>query len=261
MTVRPTAMDALAANPAASALIMDFDGVLAPIVEDPAASGMPADVASVLARLVPHLLLVAVVSGRPLAFLQERVPVAGIRLLGSYGIERMRDGEPHVAASARDWSPRVRDAGRQLKAHFAGWHGIRVEEKAVSVAVHWRQAPDQDAAADEVRNVTASIADSTGLRLEPGKMVEELRPEIDVDKGSAIASLLRETRPTVAVYGGDDLGDLSAMEAVRAAGGYAIVVDHGDETDDRLIEVADEVIHGTVEFAAWLTTLAGAIGA
>ena len=69
MDLRPTASAALAANPAASALVLDFDGVLAPIVEEPDASAMPPDVARSVARVAASLGLVAVISGRPAHFL------------------------------------------------------------------------------------------------------------------------------------------------------------------------------------------------
>ena len=176
-------------------------------------------------------------------------------------MEQLRDGRPQLAPAARDWLHQVGEAGDQLRKHFDGWPGVRVEEKAVSVAVHWRQAADQDAAAAEVRRLTASIAAASGLRAEPGKLVEELRPPIDIDKGSAITALLAEENPAVAAYAGDDLGDLPALRAVRAAGGYALVVDHGQETDARLLELADQSFRGTGEFAAWLAELADAAGA
>jgi len=131
----------------------------------------------------------------------------------------------------------------------------------VSVAVHWRQAPDHGAAADEVRRVTARIAADTGLRLEPGKLVEELRPPIDVDKGSAISALIATEKLTTIAYAGDDLGDIAALRAVREADGYALVVDHGSETDPRLLELADQTYEGTEGFADWLAELADAIGA
>ena len=131
----------------------------------------------------------------------------------------------------------------------------------MSVAVHWRQAPDHGAAADEVRRVTARIAADTGLRLEPGKLVEELRPPIDVDKGSAISALIATEKLTTIAYAGDDLGDIAALRAVREADGYALVVDHGSETDPRLLELADQTYEGTEGFADWLAELADAIGA
>ena len=82
--------------------------------------------------------------------------------------------------------------------------------------MHWRQAPDRDAAAAQVRRVTAALAYELGLRLEPGKLVAELRPPVAVDKGSAIAALLA-ARPELATfaYAGDDLGDIPALRAAR----------------------------------------------
>jgi trehalose 6-phosphate phosphatase len=261
MSSRPTALQALAANPADSGLVLDFDGVLAPIVEDPTTSAMPDRVTAVLARLAKSLGLVAVMSGRPVDFLADRVRVTGIKLLGSYGIEQIRDGLRQLDPDAKEWLGKVRQASQALDERLSAWPGIRVEKKSVSVAVHWRQAPDHEAAANEVRRVAAQIAAETGLRLEPGKLVEELSPPIDVDKGSAIVALLAAEKPTTIAYAGDDLGDIPALRAVREAGGYALVVDHGPETDPRVLELADQTYSGTDNFAAWLAELADAIGA
>lgn len=261
MGSRPTAIEALAADPARSALVLDFDGVLSPIVEDPTASALPEKAAAALTRLAGSLGLVAVISGRPVSFLEDRIRVRGMPLLGSYGIERSADGTRQLAPAARQWLSRVGDASRELRGLLADSPGVRVEEKSVSVAVHWRQAPDRDAAAERVHDVTARIAAETGLRLEPGKLVEELRPPIDVDKGSAISALLSAGKNLTALaYAGDDLGDIPALRAVRDAGGYALVVDHGPETDPRLRALADETYNGTEAFAAWLASLADAIG-
>ena len=261
MSTRPTAIEALAEDPANSGLVLDFDGVLSPIVEDPATSAMPDRVAAILARLAMRLGLLAVMSGRQAEFLADRITVAGVALLGSYGIEQIRDGVRRIDPSAKKWLGPVREASRDLGDSLAAWPGIRVEEKSVSVAVHWRQAPDHAAAASEVRRVTARIAAETGLRLEPGKLVEELRPPVDVDKGSAISALIATEKLTKIAYAGDDLGDIPALLAVREAGGYALVVDHGAETDPRLLELADQTYDGTDGFAAWLAELAAAIGA
>jgi trehalose 6-phosphate phosphatase len=260
MSSRPTAIEALARKPSSSGLILDFDGVLSPIVDDPTTSAMPDYVVTTLRRLAGSLGLLAVMSGRPVAFLEDRVRVPGMPLLGSYGMEQSWDGERQVDADAKNWLGQVRSASDLLNERLAQAPGIRVEEKSVSVAVHWRQTPDHTVAAQQVRQVTAEVAAETGLRLEPGKLVEELRPPIDVDKGSAIARLL-STRSDLAAfaYAGDDLGDIPALSAVRAAGGYALVVDHGQETDPRLLELADETFAGTKGFAAWLEKLADAI--
>lgn len=259
MSSRPTAIEALAADAAAGALVLDFDGVLAPIVEDPETSAMPERAAASLARLATSLGTVAVISGRPAAFLAGRVRAPGIRLLGSYGMEQVKDGNGQLSPAAAAWLAAVGRARDQLAALLGTLPGVRIETKPVSVAVHWRQAPDRDAAAAEVRKATARVAAATGLRLEPGKLVFELRPPIDVDKGSAVAALIREARPAVTVYAGDDLGDLPALRVVREAGGYGLAVDHGAETDPKLLAAADQVIAGTDGFADWLAELARAV--
>jgi len=261
MNSRPTAMEALAEDPSRGGLVLDFDGVLSPIVEDPVTSAMPDRVAASLTRLTRVLGLLAIISGRPAEFLAGRIRVPGIPLLGSYGIEHFRDGVRQMDPGAEKWLSHVREAGLALRARLARSPGIRVEEKPVSVAVHWRQAPDHATAADEVHRVTAQVAAETGLAAEPGKLVEELRPPIRVDKGSAVSALLAGTRLAVAVYVGDDLGDIPALRAVQETGGYALVVDHGPETDPRLLEIADEVYAGTEGFADWLTKLADLAGA
>jgi trehalose 6-phosphate phosphatase len=258
---RPTAIEALSRRPTESGLILDFDGVLSPIVEDPTTSALPASTAAVLARIVRVLGLVAVISGRPAQFLADHVKVSGIPLLGSYGIEEVRHGTWHVHPAANEWLGVVHDASRLLANELGSSPGIRVEEKSVSVAVHWRQAADQEAAAARVRQVTASIAAATGLRLEPGKLVEELRPPIEMDKGSAVSEMLTKKKLVMSAYAGDDLGDLPALNRVHDAGGYALVVDHGPETDESLLTVADQIFDGTEAFAAWLADLADALGA
>jgi trehalose 6-phosphate phosphatase len=262
MDTRPTAMEAIAADPAAAGLVLDFDGVLSPIVQDPTASVMTDRVASALSRLAKRLGLMAIISGRPVDFLADRVRVRGIPLLGSYGLEQIRaDGRRQTDPRAEAWLDKVKEASRILADRLGGTPGIGIERKSVSVAVHWRQAPDHDVAAELVRRVTGEIAAASGLRLQPGKLVEELRPPIDVDKGSAIVALLAAEKPKIIAYAGDDLGDVPPLEAVRAAGGYALVVDHGPETDARLLQLADQTFAGTEAFAEWLAELADVIEA
>jgi trehalose 6-phosphate phosphatase len=264
MSSRPTAIEAFTADPAGSGLILDFDGVLAPIVDDPELSAMPDQVAATLERLAGRLGLLAIVSGRPVDFLADRFHLPGVPLLGSYGIEQITDGVRHLDPAAEPWLAPVGEAARTLADQLSDWPGVRVEEKSVSVAVHWRQAPDRAAAADQVRRAAALVAAQTGLRLEPGKLVEELRPPIEMDKGSAVSGLLANGRlaPAATVgYAGDDLGDLPALRAVREVGGYALVIDHGTETDPSLLEMADQSFDGTGAFASWLAELATAIGA
>jgi trehalose 6-phosphate phosphatase len=260
VTGRPTVTEAIVADPSTAGLVLDFDGVLSPIVQDPTTSAIPDHVVTALGELVKSLGLLAVMSGRPLAFLIDRVRIPGVLLLGSYGIERIDvDGQHRMDPAARPWLDRVKEASKILADLLGNSPGVRIEDKSVSVAVHWRQAPDHEIAADKVRRIAHQVAEHTGLRVEPGKLVEELLPPIDVDKGSAVLSLIAQKRPRVIAYAGDDIGDIPALRAVRGVGGYALVVDHGNETDARLLQLADEVYSGSFAFANWIGGLADVI--
>jgi trehalose 6-phosphate phosphatase len=104
MISRPTPIEALAEAPATSGLVLDFDGVLSPIIDDPAASELPTRVSASLIQLAAALGLLAIISGRPVEFLADRVPIPGVQLLGSYGIEQLRDGMRRIDPDAKKCS-------------------------------------------------------------------------------------------------------------------------------------------------------------
>lgn len=248
-------------------LVLDFDGVLAPIVDDPATSRMPDDVAQALARLARSPLDLVALSGRPARFLAEHVRVPGVRLLGSYGAEEVDPqdaGRIRLDPAVEPWVDAVRGAEADVRSALAdltGVPGLRLEPKPISVAVHWRQAEDRSRAAEFVEAIVRDAARSHGLRVEPGKFVLELLPPVPIGKGTAMRRLLAEARPDLVSYAGDDLGDLPALLAVRQAGGQALVVVHGEETPEPLRAVATRLLDGVPGVATELTTRADAYGA
>jgi trehalose 6-phosphate phosphatase len=243
------AADDLAAYAGRAGLVLDFDGVLAPIVDQPEDSRLLPGTAEVLERLAGRLAVVAVVSGRPTSFLGDHVAASGVRLIGSYGLEE----DPSVA----EWLPRVEAAITTLTRLFpVNGSGIAVERKAVSVAVHWRLATDRSHAEERVIAAVREIGDDTGLRVEPGKCVLELLPPVTVDKGTVVERIVAERQLSTLAYAGDDKGDLPALRAAISAGGHALVVDHGPETRAELRAIASETFDGVEALAAWLAGLA-----
>ena len=241
---------ALAADPARAGLVLDFDGVLAPIGDDPAASALDPGTAAVLAELVRHLGVVAVLSGRPLAFLRERAALPGVALHGSYGVQWSEGAVDRVLTEVAAWQPAVDAATAALHEAFDQVDGVHVEDKGIAVAVHWRRAPQHEA---RVTSFVDQLVATAGLRAEPGKLVVELRPPLDEDKGTALRRIAADL--DTVVYAGDDRGDLAAMAAARELGGQAVAVAHGAETAPELLEAADVVLQGTEEVAVWLTEL------
>ena len=240
-------------------LILDFDGTLAEIVDDPTTSVLLDGAAGVLATLAERLAVVAIVSGRPAAFLAERAGIPGVRLLGLYGTEEWREGAAVPRPEMLAWQAAVDDASDRFALAIAGHPGVVLEDKGLAVSLHWRNAPDRDAAGAFVDQIAAQVAAETGLAQEPGKFVAELRPPVQWDKGTTVTALAQESALDTVVYLGDDRGDLPALGAARAAGGVALVVDHGAETASDVRAAGDVILDGPAAVGAWLAQLAAAL--
>jgi trehalose 6-phosphate phosphatase len=247
-----------AGDPARACLVLDFDGTLASIVEDPERSSMPAATAAVLRRLAGRLGRVAVVSGRSARFLLDRVHVDGVELVGLYGLDRAVGGVVQPDPRTRPHLPALEAARAALPAVVAAWPGAHLEDKGLALAVHWRRAADASAAGEALPAAVRALAASgpaAGLAVEDGKMVVELRPPVAADKGTAVRRLAAGL--DAVAYAGDDLGDLPAFAAARDLGGLAVAVDHGAETDPRVLAAADVRVAGTEGLRAWLEAVAG----
>lgn len=203
-----------------AALFLDFDGTLVELAETPDAIRVPGALRPLLERLGRKLEgRLAIVSGRSIADLDLYVATPGICVAGSHGLElRSPDGRtsspPPVAA--------LEEARAEIAAFAEGRGGLLVEEKPAGVAVHYRRAPALEA---EVAAFMAALAVRTGLVVQAGKMVAELRPP-GPTKGDAVRTLMAEpafagARPVVV---GDDITDEDAFEAAARMGGAGILV-------------------------------------
>ncbi|MGH8988401.1 MAG: trehalose-phosphatase [Acidimicrobiales bacterium] len=226
---------------AQAALFLDYDGTLAPIVEDPGAARPLPGVPELLVRLGNRLAVVAVVSGRPVAYLEEVLGrPAGVHLAGLYGMEEVgADGVRRRDAAAQRWSDTVAGAAGALRQQVPS--GVVVEPKGLAVTVHWRRAPGEAGRAAEA---AAAVAARTGLVAQPGRMSTELRPPVDADKGSVVLNL-GAGHAVVGCFG-DDVGDLPAFEALRVlgrAGATTVAVAVADaESPPELVAAADLVV-------------------
>jgi trehalose 6-phosphate phosphatase len=256
--------------PPTTAVVTDFDGTLAPIVDDPGAAAPLPGARGVLVELATRFGVVAVVSGRPVTYLEAKLelPVPpdpgdtdrtpGPSLFGLYGLERAGpDGRVELDPAAERWLPIVADATERFGASAPP--GVFVESKGATVTLHWRRAPEAEAWAEEA---VAEETRRSSLEAFPGRMSVELRPPLGVDKGSVVADLVGDS--SAACYFGDDLGDLSAFAALadlRRRRGVATVsiavVD--DETPVEVADAADVQVRGpaaALDVLVWLSEAA-----
>jgi trehalose 6-phosphate phosphatase len=253
--------DVLAAHPESAALLLDFDGSLAPIVVDPARAEAPPETLAVLARLAERLALVGIVSGRPIDFLAGVVDVPGVALVGQYGLEQLVDGKIVIEPAALPYRDAIAQAAAEAERR---WPDLLIERKGdIAVTVHWRAVGDVE---ESVSGAIDALGAELGLAVYPTRMARELRPPIDVDKGSAVHALLLDAPAvTNAAFAGDDRGDLPAIDALdvlaqsgRLDGVVRIAV-RSTEVPGELIERADLIVDGPAGLFDWMTALAGSL--
>lgn len=256
---------ALIADPERALIAVDFDGTLAPIIDDPAAARATPDATRALTRLAGRAGTVAIITGRPAADAASFAGVAsvpGVIVLGHYGMQRFERG----TVSSPPPPPGLSVARAELPAVLSAAGadpGTWIEDKGDALAVHTRRAPRPDAELGQLRAPLAGLAARTGLALEPGRLVLELRPP-GADKGRSLTSLARERAPEAILFCGDDLGDRPAFAAVRElrqTGTPGLLVCSGSAEVPQLAAEADLVVDGPAGVAAFLGGLAGAFGA
>jgi trehalose-phosphatase len=247
-------------NPADALIAFDFDGTLAPIVDDPAAARAHPQAASALARLAPLVGTVAIITGRPAAVAVEYGSferVEGLIVLGQYGLERWTGGvlttvpPPPGVATVREKLPRVLAAAGAPAEVF-------VEDKGHALAVHTRRCAEPEVALERLRSVLIALAERHGLIVEPGRLVLELRPP-GMDKGVALRALCAEHGSKSVMYAGDDLGDLAAYDAMDEMTIPAVKVCSGSAEVTELAARCDLVVDGPSGVIALVTALCDAL--
>lgn len=258
-------LDALRAEPARSAILLDVDGTLAPIVRHADDAHVPEPTRAPLIAIARRYGFVACVSGRRAATARRIVSLGTITYVGNHGAEVLRGGatdvevDPEFAA----WRERVRAfADAAMADETLTRLRVRAEDKDAIAALHWRGAPDEDAAEAALREVAAR-AEGEGFLTHWGRKVLEIRPAVAMDKGRGIERVLEGVDLDVALYAGDDRTDLDAFAALRRlvdAGRLQRAVCVGvasDETPPELIEAADVMVDGPRGVRELLSALAG----
>jgi len=236
---------------------LDFDGTLAPIVEDPARAHIHPAAGDVLVSLAQQVRAIAVVTGRParqaldLGGLEEVGNAIGdagkeLYLFGQYGNERWSSTNrrvigprpPHGLATFTADLPRLL---RRL-----GLEEAHIEEKGLAVAVHTRRLDDPVAAYGVLLPAIREQAARHDLVVEPGKQVIEVRSD-GMNKGIVVDRLVDELGAGGFLFIGDDLGDVDAFEAVRALakdGLPTLLVCSADSEESALLPLSDVLVHG-----------------
>jgi trehalose 6-phosphate phosphatase len=234
-----------------SAVLLDVDGVLAPIVPQPDDAHMPETTRRPLIEVAKRYGVVACVSGRRASDARRIVALGSIAYLGSHGSEILRPGAiaPELDRELQAWSRRVQAFAHEAFGEKLRRLRVRLEDKEAIAALHWRGTPDEDDALAAVEEV-AEQAEQAGFVPHWGRKVLEIRPPVRIDKGAGLVGLLRDTDLAAAVYVGDDTTDLDAfrgLSELQKMGrlGYALRVGvRSDESPSSLEDEADTMVEG-----------------
>lgn len=263
-----TGLTAITEEPARALLAFDFDGVLSPIVDNPEQAEPLPGMFQVLADVARHVGSVAIITGRPVSFLTSRdgfsllASIPNLTVFGQYGFERwdaisqeIKSAPPNEAIAA------AREELRLLLKQPGIAQGSWLEDKGSAVAVHTRRTADPAGALAVLSKPVHDLARRHDLRVEPGKMVLEIRPH-GMNKGDILREIVRRYGWHSVLYAGDDLGDLAAfaiVDELRDQGVAGVKVCSGSAEAIKVAEAADLIVDGPPGIMQLLTDLNGQI--
>ena len=253
----------LRARPDRSAVLTDVDGTIAPIEKDPSAASVPEGTRQLLRALAARYALVGCLSGRRAVDARRVVGLDELAYSGNHGFELLLPGDsevrpdPSLDGHEEDASRFVAGLDRPELERM----GIRTEDKGAIVALHWRSSANE-AGAESLAHEIASEAEWEGLVPHFGRKVLEIRPNVAINKGIAVAALIPARPISNALYGGDDRTDVDAFAGLRtlqedgeleAAVCIAVA---SDESPPEVSEAADVAVPGPEGFVRVLEALA-----
>ena len=137
--------------------------------------------------------------------------------------------------------------------------GLFFENKGLTASIHYRNCTDINSARGQIIETVALLPQTNDLRITDGRMVVELRPNLEVDKGTALNSLIHKYNLSAAIYLGDDVSDVDAFEALHNSGIKGIAIGVGSkEAPPHLYEAADYTIDGVAQVELLLAQLVDA---
>jgi trehalose 6-phosphate phosphatase len=250
-------------DPGQAAILTDVDGTIAPIAERPDEAAVPEHTRELLRRLAARYALVAGISGRRAKDARRIVGVEEIAYSGNHGFELLppEGDEPQPDPSLDGHEGDAARFVAELDRAQLDRVGFRVEDKGAIVALHWRGAPNEGEA-ESLASEIANAAEWQELVPHRGRKVLEIRPNVPINKGIAVAAMLAARPVRAALYAGDDRTDADGFTALRtlqedgALEAAACIAIASPETPSEVTESADLSVPGPEGFVAVLEALA-----
>lgn len=235
-------------------IISDVDGTLAPIVPRAEDAAITPRCRTLLRDLMERGVRVALATGRPLAVARAMLDLEGAAFAANHGLSLWLDDQEETPPAVAEYVGRARESAREL----AGLDvpGVSLEEKGPVLAVHYRRAADERAAREAILGAIAGSPAARAFRVHEGRKVIELRPPLDINKGTAVAALVPRLGARALICLGDDVTDIDMFREVRRLreGGLpgASIAVRNEEVAPEVVGSADFWLDGGVSGVEWL---------
>ena len=244
-------------------LLSDLDGTLSEIVPNPDGTMVSEPIRNAIRELRLRMAVVAIVTGRPVRQACDILGLPDMIYIGNHGFERMEDGQVTLTEEVSSFASILGDLWAGLKTRFART-GLIFEDKGGSFSLHYRSAEDPGMARDALLEAIETMAGGQ-VRVLMGKQVINVLPPLDLTKGTAVTSLVKENSLSGVILMGDDVTDIDAFRAAnrlsRSHGLSSIsIAVLGPDSPRGLAEEADFSLSsvGEVEgFLKWLVEQTG----
>jgi trehalose 6-phosphate phosphatase len=195
-------------------IISDFDGTLATFADTPGGAAIVPEIAALIDTLAEKVAAFALVSGRGVVDLRQRFDRPWAVYYGNHGIEFWSEGGARNALLAQPWVEPM----RSLLSHIGplGIPGAFVEDKGITAAVHYRLTADPAKAREMLLHRLQPLCDQYGFDLTEGHSIFEIKPPIQVNKGTAAENIVKDHNLKSVLFLGDDITDTYAMQRLRA---------------------------------------------
>ncbi len=252
-----------------SGLLTDIDGTISGMARTPDEATILPLAREALERLRATVKLVGVVTGRSAAVGEALVGIPGLVYVGNHGMEWIEQGTLSHHTEAAIWSDTVRESLIEISSAATSGEfdqGLVFEDKGLSGSIHYRLAPDIAGTFASLSNAALAVGNRLGLRVTEGRLVLEIRPPVQISKGTALRDLVRRHGLKGIVFLGDDVTDVDAFRAVRTLrkdegiAGLRIGV-LGPDTHATVRDESDVTVNGVAACAELLAAVADALDA
>ncbi len=201
-------------------LFLDYDGTITPIVSRPEKARCPSIVRSLIRKLKKDpRFTIAVISGRSLKDVKKMVGIKGITYAGNHGLQIEKSSGRVLRPKGVSTRYLLKKIKRYLKKRLSHIKGAWIEDKGPTLSIHFRLVDKKKVASLKriFRNTFSPYILSKKIRISQGKMVLEVRPGVEWDKGKAVLELLGRKKG-LTLYLGDDVTDMDAFRAIKGKG-------------------------------------------